>query len=82
MNPDTGAIAEFETEDDARQAGYTVPLTREQAVQFKGLNRHQRLALTASLRGKPQPRKPLTDDERRAAKNQRKRQRKARKAGR
>jgi hypothetical protein len=44
MNPDTGAIAAFEKDDDAKAAGYTVPLTDKEARKLAGMNRHDRRA--------------------------------------
>lgn len=45
MNPDTGAIAEFETEEDAKKAGYTVPLSKEEARKLRIMPRDSRLGL-------------------------------------
>lgn len=42
MNPDTGAIARFETKRDADQAGFTIPLSEDQAQQLLPMNRHER----------------------------------------
>jgi len=50
MDPRSGAIATFETDEDAEKAGYTVPLTESQFKQFSGLNRKQRLAALAQQR--------------------------------
>lgn len=50
MNPDTGAIAQFETEEDAKESGYTVSLTKEQAGELAGMNRHKRRAWLAQNR--------------------------------
>ena len=50
MNPDTGAIAHFETEKDAKKAGFTVSLTKEQAGELAGMNRKQRRAWAARQR--------------------------------
>jgi hypothetical protein len=44
MNPDTGAIAQFETKEDAIKAGFTVSLTKEQHGLLAGMNRKQRRA--------------------------------------
>lgn len=44
MDMKTGAIAQFETEEDAEKAGYTEKLTKEQFRKFRGMNRHDRLA--------------------------------------
>jgi hypothetical protein len=52
MNPDTGAIARFETEQDAREAGYTQPLTEEQVTMLQPMNRQQRRAWAAEQRHK------------------------------
>lgn len=50
MNPDTGAIARFETQQDAEQAGYTEPLTDEQVQLLTPMNRQQRRAWAAEQR--------------------------------
>lgn len=50
MDPRSGAIATFETETDAKKAGYTVPLTKEQFTKFQGMNRKQRRAEIAQQR--------------------------------
>lgn len=42
MNPDTGAIARFETDEDAALAGFTEKLTEEQYQQLAPMNRHER----------------------------------------
>ena len=52
MNPDTGAIARFETQQDADSAGYTLPLTDEQAQELQPMNRQQRRAWAAEQRRK------------------------------
>lgn len=52
MNPDTGAIARFETQQDAEEAGYTQPLTDEQVQQLSPMNRQQRRAWAAEQRRK------------------------------
>lgn len=58
MNPHTGAIAEFENAEDAKAAGHTVPLTRDEAGDLMPRNRAERRAWA---RGKgealPQPRR-------------------------
>lgn len=43
MNPNTGAIAAFETEEDARKAGFTMGLSPEQIQALMGLDRPERL---------------------------------------
>jgi hypothetical protein len=50
VNPDTGAIAVFETDEDAEKAGFTVKLTAGQFKKFAGMNRKQRRAEAARLR--------------------------------
>lgn len=50
MNIDTGAIAEFETEEDAKAAGHTEPLTKDEATRLRGMNRHERRAALAKMR--------------------------------
>ncbi len=42
MNPDTGAIAQFETKKDAEAAGHTVQLTPEQAAMLLPMTRTER----------------------------------------
>lgn len=50
MDPRSGAIATFETDQDAEKAGYTVKLSPAQFKEFSGLNRKQRLAALAQQR--------------------------------
>jgi hypothetical protein len=50
MNPYSGAIAEFETEADAKAAGHTHPLTRDEAGRLMPMNRHERRAEAARER--------------------------------
>ena len=50
MHPQTGAIATFETDTDAKEAGYTVKLNPEQFKRFQGMNRQQRRAEAAQDR--------------------------------
>jgi len=52
MNPDTGAIARFELQQDAEEAGYTQPLTEEQVQTLTPMNRQQRRAWAAKQRQK------------------------------
>lgn len=47
MNPNTGRIGKFESEDAARRAGFTVPLTAEQADELLRLEEFERLARAA-----------------------------------
>ena len=44
MNPDTGAIAKFETDDDAKAAGFTEKLTEKEVRLLSQMNRHERRA--------------------------------------
>lgn len=50
MNPDTGAIAQFETDADAERAGYAVKLSLQEARELYPLNRHDRRAKLAQMR--------------------------------
>jgi hypothetical protein len=50
MNPDTGAIAQFETDEDAQDAGFTEPLNDKEARLLAGMNRHDRRAWLSKLR--------------------------------
>jgi hypothetical protein len=50
MNPNTGAIAYFETDEDAERAGHTVKLSKKEASGLIGLNRHERRAELARMR--------------------------------
>lgn len=45
-----GAIAEFETDEDAKAAGYSTKLSAPEAKELRGLNRHERRARLAELR--------------------------------
>lgn len=42
MQVETGAIAQFETRDDAEKAGYTLALTDEQATVLLSMTRQER----------------------------------------
>ncbi len=42
MNVDTGAIASFETKEDAKLAGYTLTLTAEQANSLLVMSHRER----------------------------------------
>lgn len=44
MNTDTGAIAQFETEQDAADAGHDLMLTKDQAVSLLQMSRSERRA--------------------------------------
>lgn len=53
MNPETGAIAHFESDEDAEKAGHTVKLSKSEArylLTFQGENRKERRAELARLR--------------------------------
>ena len=52
MNPKTGAIAEFENIEDAKEANYTETLTTDEARKLLGMcrNRHERREVLAQLR--------------------------------
>lgn len=58
MNPDTGAIAHFETDEDAKQAGFTEPLTDKEAKLLDGMNRHDRRAWLSQKRQAEKRAKP------------------------
>jgi len=51
MNPNTGAIALFETDEDADAAGYTERLTAKEARHLRQFtNRHERRAELSRMR--------------------------------
>ena len=50
MDTKTGSIAMFETEEDARKAGYDLPLKKEDAERLMPMNRQQRRAWAAKQR--------------------------------
>ena len=50
MNPETGAIAKFDSKEDAKAAGYTEELTDKEAKLLSGMNRHDRRAWLAQRR--------------------------------
>ena len=50
MSPDTGAIAKFETEEDAELAGYTESLTDDEAKLLAPMNRHDSRAWLSQRR--------------------------------
>lgn len=52
MNPNSGAIATFETKGDAKKAGHTVELSKEEALELGPMNRKQRRAWAAQQRRK------------------------------
>jgi hypothetical protein len=72
MNKETGAIAQFETLQDARAAGFKHTLTPEQAVELRPLPRPERRFRYAQM----------VEEERRAKKAKRRAQREARRANR
>jgi len=84
MHEHTKAIAEFETEEDAKAAGYGIPLTKERAERLRGVPRSERAGvLEAEVRalaklhplGKVEG---LTDEDIRKIRNAAKRERRAR----
>lgn len=50
MNPDSGAVAQFERKADAEKAGFTIPLTKKEASLASHMNRKQRRAWAAQQR--------------------------------
>lgn len=51
MDTRTGAIAEFETDADAKRAGYTVKLAPKEAMVLRAMpNRHMRRAELSRMR--------------------------------
>jgi hypothetical protein len=50
MDPKSGAIAHFETEEDAKKAGYTVLLENAAAEKLLPMNRHDRRKWAAEQR--------------------------------
>jgi hypothetical protein len=52
MDPKSGAIAHFERESDAKKAGFTVPLSKDQADMAQFMNRKQRRAWASTSRKK------------------------------
>jgi hypothetical protein len=52
MQEQTGAIARFETDDDAKAAGYELPLTDQQAAKLSDMNRHDRRKWAAKERAR------------------------------
>lgn len=50
MHKVTHAIAEFETDDDAKAAGYNTPLSKKEASLLRGMNRHERRAELSRMR--------------------------------
>ncbi len=73
MNPDTGAIARFETLADAELAGYSVPLTEKQVARLP-ITRDERKAWLKTYLKAHKARKAL--------RKKRKAERSRRKAGR
>jgi hypothetical protein len=53
MQPTTKAIAFFETDEDARAAGHTIPLTEAEAAALLERPRAEREAALARFRGSP-----------------------------
>lgn len=52
MHEQRGAIARFETKEDAEAAGYLLPITEQQAAELKSMNRHDRRAWAAKERAR------------------------------
>lgn len=52
MQEQTGAIAVFETDEDAKAAGHTLPLTKKDAALLSGMNRHERRKWAAEQRAR------------------------------
>lgn len=52
MQTKTGAIAVFETDDDAKAAGHTMPLTEKEATLPRDMNRHDRRKWAAEQRAR------------------------------
>jgi hypothetical protein len=50
MHPQTFDIQEFVDEQKARTAGYTVPLSSDEAAELQGMNRKQRRAWLSQQR--------------------------------
>lgn len=50
MNKNTGAIAIFETDEDARKAGHTVKLSEAEFDMLKPMNRKERRAWASKSR--------------------------------
>ena len=50
MHKQTGAIAHFETDEDAQLAGYTEKLTAEEHAITQPMNRHERRKWAAKRR--------------------------------
>lgn len=67
MNPDTGAIAQFENEEDAKRAGHTVQLTTDEARKLYQVGREERTAALDLLRGVTTPPGYINRQARRAA---------------
>lgn len=58
MNPTTGEIRKFPSKPDADRAGFTLPLTPEQATAFEDLPLEARLAAYRNVEG-PLPASPV-----------------------
>lgn len=80
MNPNTGSIALFETEEDAKKAGHTVPLKEELAGRLLQVARQERAEMVLNISTThPLGRLPgLTDEDIRKLRNAAKRARRAR----
>lgn len=80
MNPETGAIAQFETYEDAEAAGYPIPLKTKVARGFLQVPRQERMALALGLSTSHPLAKlaGMTDDDVRQLRNAAKRARRSR----
>ena len=80
MNPNTGAIAYFETDADAKAAGHTVPLSKEVASHALKVPRSERASTVLDFaKLHPLGRLPgMTEDDIRQLRNAAKRARRAR----
>lgn len=52
MHEPTGAIATFETKEDAKMAGFELELTEQQRAKLSQLNRHERRKWAAEERAR------------------------------
>jgi len=57
MHPQTRAIAEFETEADAKAAGYTIPLSPLEAADLRDIHREDRMRAIKTWRRRSKKRK-------------------------
>lgn len=57
MNPDTGAIAHFESEEDAKRAGHTTQLSKAEARVLLNTRRGERVESHACFMNRKERRK-------------------------